>query len=68
VNTTAQLLGFSANEVWEANILTVDGKVIHRQNGAGNGTLDVSHLPAGFYAVHVIRSNGLTDVLRLVKK
>ena len=67
VNTTAQLLGFSANEVWEANILTVDGKVIHRQNGAGNGTLDVSSLPAGFYAVHVNRAAGTTHVLRFLK-
>jgi hypothetical protein len=68
VSTTAQLQGLRTNEAWEAKILSVDGNVIHRQNGVGNGTLDMSSLPAGFYAVHVIRYNGLTDVLRLVKK
>jgi hypothetical protein len=68
VNSTAQLQGLSANQAWEANILSIDGKMIHRLNGVGNETLDVSHLPAGVYALHVVLSNGLTDVLRLVKK
>ena len=67
VNSTAQLQGLSANEAWEANILSIDGKMIHRLNGVGNGMLDVSSLPAGVYAVHVNRAAGTTHVLRFLK-
>ena len=68
VNTTAQLQGLSPDEAWEVDILTIDGKLIHRQNGVGNRVLNVSNIPAGFYAVQVSRSNGTTNVLRLVKE
>jgi hypothetical protein len=68
VRTTAQLQGLRTNEAWKVDVLSIDGQVIHRQNGVGNGTLDVSSLPAGFYAVHVNRAAGTTHVLRLVKK
>ena len=67
VNTTAQLQGLGASEAWEIDVLSIDGKLIHRLNGVGNGMLDVSNIPAGFYAVQVNRSNGTTSVLRFLK-
>jgi hypothetical protein len=68
VGTTAQLQGLSANEAWEVDILSIDGKVTHRQSGIGNGVLDVSHLPAGLYALHLNRINQEPKVLRFLKK
>jgi uncharacterized surface protein with fasciclin (FAS1) repeats len=68
VSTTAQLQGLSANEAWEVDILSIDGKVTHQQNGIGSGIVDVSHLPAGLYALQLNRINQEPKVLRFLKK
>ncbi|HBE11713.1 MAG TPA: hypothetical protein DCY76_04670, partial [Flavobacteriales bacterium] len=58
----------SANEPWEVDILSIDGKVTHRQSGISNGVLDVSHLPAGLYALQLHRINHEPKMLRFLKK
>ena len=68
VGTTVQLQGLRANEAWEVDILSIDGKVTHRQSGIGNGVLDVSHLPAGLYGLQLNRINQDPKVLRFLKK
>ena len=68
VGTTAQLQGLGTNEAWEVDILSIEGKVTHRQSGIGNGVLDVSHLPAGLYGLQLNRINQDPKVLRLLKK
>ena len=68
MGTTAQLQGLGTNEAWEVDILSIDGKVTHRQSGIGNGVLDVSHLPTGLYALQLNRINQEPKVLRFLKK
>ncbi|MGB1122022.1 MAG: fasciclin domain-containing protein [Flavobacteriales bacterium] len=67
VEAVAQLQGLDANEAWEVQILSVDGQVVHRQRGLGNGTLDVVTLPNGLYTVH-LQSDNRRRALRFVKR
>ena len=67
VEAVTQLQGLDANEAWEVQILSVDGQVVHRQRGVGNGTLDVVTLPNGLYTVH-LQSDSRRRALRFVKR
>jgi hypothetical protein len=67
VEAVTQLQGLDANEAWEVQILSVDGQVVHRQRGVGNGTLDVVTLPNGLYTVH-LQSDNRRRALRFVKR
>ena len=67
VEDVTQLQGLDANEAWEAQILSIDGKIVHLQRGVGNGTLDVATLPNGLYTVH-LQSEIRRHALRFVKR
>ncbi|MGB1076329.1 MAG: fasciclin domain-containing protein [Flavobacteriales bacterium] len=67
VTAVTQLQGFDDYEAWEAEILSVDGKVVHRQRGVGNGTLDVFILPNGLYTIR-LQSEDSWHTLRFVKE
>ena len=67
VTAVTQLQGLGEFEAWEAEILSIDGKIVHRQRGVGNGTLDVASLPSGLYTIRLQAENSW-HTLRLVKK
>ena len=67
VTAVTQLQGLGEFEAWEAEILSIDGKIVHRQRGVGNGTLDVATLPNGLYTVH-LQSDARRRALRFVKR
>ena len=67
VTAVTQLQGLDDYEAWEAEILSVDGKVVHRQRGVGNGTLDVFILPNGLYTIR-LQSEDSWHTLRFVKE
>ena len=66
VNTTAQLQGLGANDAWVVDILNLQGKVVRKLNGAGNGELDATELPSGVYTI-LLRSSGTMHTLRMIK-
>ena len=67
VTAVTQLQGLDDYEAWEAEVLSVDGKVVHRQRGVGNGTLDVFILPNGLYTIR-LQSEDSWHTLRFVKE
>lgn len=67
VTAVTQFQGLGDLEAWEAEILSIDGKIVHRQRGVGNGTLDVATLPNGLYTVH-LQSDTRRRALRFVKR
>ena len=67
VTAVTQFQGLGDLEAWEAEILSIDGKIVHRQRGVGNATLDVATLPNGLYTVH-LQSDTRRRTLRFVKR
>ena len=67
VTAVTQFQGLGDLEAWEAEILSIDGKIVHRQRGVGNATLDVATLPNGLYTVH-LQSDTRRRALRFVKR
>ena len=67
VTAVTQLQGLDDYEAWEAEIHSVDGKIVQSQRGIGNGVLDVFTLPNGLYTIRVQTENSW-HTLRLVKE
>lgn len=67
-----ELDGSSAG-LWEASIFDQLGRRVMEQalsieNGKTLSTLDLSHLPSGWYSLQLTQANGRTETLRLLKQ
>ena len=48
-------------------IMSLDGKWMHTISDLSSGTIDISHLPNGFYTVNFTLNNGIHMVKKLIK-
>ena len=63
----AQIQGLHPSAPWSAEVLSIDGKVVHHQRGTGPTTLQLAHLPAGFYTLRITQPDQPHATLKFIK-
>ena len=61
-----QLAGMPGDQIWDATLHSLSGKVVRSYNGMGEARLDMTNLPAGLYVLQYAPAMGRAQVQRVM--